>query len=356
MTDHGPHHQASPHDHSAGDPYEQPTQPIPTGPPSPVEVEPVADESRSRETSQGRRSAGPPGQTDDVPAIPGPTNGLTTGYVRTPLYAAQHGQRYARQQLIREYESLTGARLVVMIDTIFSESVTYLEEVLRDVDRTQPLHLLLASPGGDGEVAVRLVRALQARCSELLIIVPDMAKSAGTIMCLGANRILMSPSSDLGPIDPQFRMNNSLYGAKEIEAAVASAEQRVQAAPDTYPLYSGLLTDVNMLMLETARSAMRRSYSLLRDALECSTADADQVTSLIATLKGPLVDDAQGHTTTIGPQAAIELGLPVDIADTDSPQWQLIWALWTHYFALGCFPVGVTAVYENSRASQVIGD
>lgn len=321
----------------------------------PGQVRPVAGQGSSSQAGESGRPDSPPRQTHDLPSLVGTASGITDGYLRTPLYSAQNAERYARQQLIRRYEELTQSRLIVMIDTVFPESVTLLEEILRDTDPTEPLHLLLASPGGDGEVAVRLVRAMQARCSELVIVVPDMAKSAATIMCLGANRILMAPSSDLGPIDPQFRMGGSLFGAKELEAAVRSADERVQAAPDTYPLYSGLLADVTMLMLETARSSMRRSYSLMEDAIECALAEPDARSDLIERLKGPLVDEAQGHLTTIGPQAAMNLGLPVEIADTDSERWQLIWALWTRYFSLGCFPAGTVAVYENARASQVIG-
>ena len=34
--------------------------------------------------------------------------------------------------------------------------------------------------------------------------VPRMAKSAATMICLGANEIIMSSTSELGPIDPQI--------------------------------------------------------------------------------------------------------------------------------------------------------
>jgi len=156
------------------------------------------------------------------------------GHSKTHLFAAQHADRYDRQALIRKYEETTGARLVVMIDQIFHHSVTFIEELLVGANPEEPLHLLLSSPGGNGEVAVRILRALQSRCSRLTIIVPDMAKSAATILCLGANEILMSASSDLGPVDPQFPINGRLVGAKEIEQAVKDAEERVQAAPDTY--------------------------------------------------------------------------------------------------------------------------
>lgn len=274
---------------------------------------------------------------------------------RTHLFSAQHADRYDRQTLIRRYQDLTGSRLIVMIDQVFSHSVTLLEELITGADPSQELHLLLSSPGGDGEVAVRLVRAMQARCSQLTIIVPDMAKSAATIMCLGANQILMTAASDLGPVDPQFPINGRLVGAKEIEQAVKDAEARVAAAPDTFPLYAGLLSDVNMLMVEQARAAMDRSYTLIDEALVCSGLDAEKRKEVAGKLKGPLVDEAKTHGATVGPESAKALGLPVTTVDVDSEQWQLIWALWSRYFHLGAWPAGNRSVYEGELASQVFG-
>lgn len=70
-----------------------------------------------------------------------------TPSLRTPLFEAQNSERYARQQHIREYQDLTGANLIVMIDQIFADNMTYLEELLFSCEPQKPLHLLLASPG-----------------------------------------------------------------------------------------------------------------------------------------------------------------------------------------------------------------
>src|SRR5262249_17470124 len=42
----------------------------------------------------------------------------------------------------------------------------------------------------------------------LRVIVPDFAKSAGTLMALGADQIVMGDTSELGPIDPQVILND----------------------------------------------------------------------------------------------------------------------------------------------------
>ena len=46
--------------------------------------------------------------------------------------------------------------------------------------------------------------------------------------------------------------------AKEIVAAVDEAEHRVTNNPDSFPLFASLLSEVNMLMVEQARSALDR--------------------------------------------------------------------------------------------------
>ena len=51
---------------------------------------------------------------------------------RTPLYEAHHAPRYERQALIRHYQETHSCRLVVMVDHLFSHSVTLFEETLDD--------------------------------------------------------------------------------------------------------------------------------------------------------------------------------------------------------------------------------
>jgi ClpP class serine protease len=45
------------------------------------------------------------------------------------------------------------------------------------------------------------------------VIVPKMAKSAATMVCLGADSIGMSRTSELGPIDPQIKVGDGMYYA-----------------------------------------------------------------------------------------------------------------------------------------------
>ncbi len=243
-----------------------------------------------------------------------------------------------------------------MIDQIFPDNMTYIEELLHPLDSKRPLHLLLASPGGDGETAIRIVRSLQARCTELTVVLPDMAKSAATILSLGADRLVFGPGGDLGPVDPQMRYpNGTLASAKELVEAVDEAERRITANPETYPLFANLLAEVTMIMVEQARFALARSGALVREALSAATGRTPaEVDQLANALKEPLIDEPTSHSAVISCDAAASFGLPAAAADPESEEWSIIWSLWTRYFALGTFPVGPVAVYEGNRASQVL--
>lgn len=285
----------------------------------------------------------PPGDTGHQRVQPQST--------RTPLYQSQHAQRYERQDRIREYERNYACRLAVLIDAIFPQSVTLFEELISEASPEEALHWLLYSPGGDGESAVRLLRSAHVRCKKLTVIVPDQAKSAATLIALGAHEIIMGPSSDLGPIDPQMQLPGkpgSLVAAKDIIAAVDNATAKIQVAPDTYPLHAALLGDVTGILVQQAKSALERSDDLLSLALaSCSARNNEAVTGLHTRLRPLLIEGAKTHAAIFGPNEAIKAGLPVKLLHPSDPEWQAIWGLWTRYFVLS------SRVYEGARASQV---
>ncbi|MHB1894013.1 MAG: SDH family Clp fold serine proteinase, partial [Candidatus Dormibacteria bacterium] len=273
---------------------------------------------------------------------------------QTPLYHAENAARYERQALIDEYQRLFRCRLVVIYDLILPYALTVFEDLVCDADPAEDLHLLLATPGGDGEAALRLGRSAQARCNRLVLVVPDVAKSAGTIVALGAHQILMGPTSDLGPIDPQLVSNpgsQELISAKLVISAVESALASVQQSPETYPVHAALLANITAVMVEQARAAIDRTADLALDALMSNPerTEANARTLWDESLCKPLMVDTRSHEAVFGADAALAAGLPVVKVDPTSDQWRLIWRLWTKYFVLG------QRIHEGIRASQVIG-
>src|SRR5574344_274238 len=60
------------------------------------------------------------------------------------------------------------------------------------------ISLFLYTQGGDTAAAWNIVNLLKMYCDELEVIVPHKAHSAGTIISLGANQIVMTKQATLG--------------------------------------------------------------------------------------------------------------------------------------------------------------
>ena len=79
-----------------------------------------------------------------------------------------------------------------------------LMSAVHKLDRAKGLDLILHTPGGESAATESIVDYLRAMFGrDVRAIVPQLAMSAGTMIALSAQRILMGRHSSLGPIDPQ---------------------------------------------------------------------------------------------------------------------------------------------------------
>lgn len=97
----------------------------------------------------------------------------------------------------------TSFKYPVMIDDIDADMI---EGVLQKMDLSKGLVLIINSPGGDGLAAERIINLCRnySGTKDFEVIVPGKAKSAATMICFGARKIIMSKNSELGPVDPQL--------------------------------------------------------------------------------------------------------------------------------------------------------
>src|SRR5262245_59378308 len=72
--------------------------------------------------------------------------------------------------------------------------------------RKKNVLLLLTTFGGSADSAYRMARCLQEvyKPGEILIFVDTYCKSAGTLLAVGADEIVMSDCAEFGPIDVQL--------------------------------------------------------------------------------------------------------------------------------------------------------
>jgi hypothetical protein len=74
----------------------------------------------------------------------------------------------------------------------------------RELDAGGPVALLLESPGGLAPDAFSVARTLCRHAGGFTAVVPSYAKSAATLLSLGAERIIMGIDAEFGPLDAQL--------------------------------------------------------------------------------------------------------------------------------------------------------
>lgn len=90
-------------------------------------------------------------------------------------------------------------------EEIDRKTVMTVRSVLKEMKPVEHLTVLVDSPGGDADAAFHLVRTLRQHAKSLEVIVTNWAKSGATLVCLGADKILMGKDAELGPLDAQLR-------------------------------------------------------------------------------------------------------------------------------------------------------
>lgn len=73
-------------------------------------------------------------------------------------------------------------------------------------------YFVLVTTGGDADAAYRIARALGHYYPEdVRLFVPDICKSAGTLLAIGAKELIISDRGELGPLDVQFAKKDELF-------------------------------------------------------------------------------------------------------------------------------------------------
>ena len=197
---------------------------------------------------------------------------------QTPFYRAANRGRYQRQELIAGIQVVTGRKLICYVAesaALTRDDVLPLMDVLHRVPLGSDIDFLLHTTGGDIDAADKIVRILRKRVGDehqLRVVVPNHAKSAGTLIAIGSDWIVMSESSELGPIDPQIisRDANGQTSQRPAHAYVDGYEALVAIINDPASYEDGKRTDAERLllskcdpsMLNLCNQALKRSRQL----------------------------------------------------------------------------------------------
>lgn len=158
---------------------------------------------------------------------------------------------------LRTIERLLDADVLTIISPInwgLEHGVKAATEAREECGET--LAVILDTPGGVVEVVERIVRVLRHHYAEVKFIIPDKAMSAGTVLAMSGDDILMDYHSCLGPIDPQLEKDGRLVPALSY---LSQFEALIEKSHDE------TLSTAEVVLLQKLDLAELHQFALARD-------------------------------------------------------------------------------------------
>jgi len=133
---------------------------------------------------------------------------------------------------------------------------------VKDCDKG--LTLVLHTPGGVTNAAESVVAYLRSKFTDIEVIVPTLAMSAGTMIALAADRIVMGRQSQLGPIDPQMNLpDGRTVSAQAVVEQFKRAQTEVLADQRNAHVWASILPSLGPALLQEAQNALDYSEDMV---------------------------------------------------------------------------------------------
>ncbi|MCX5919570.1 MAG: peptidase [Deltaproteobacteria bacterium] len=128
---------------------------------------------------------------------------------------------------------------------------------VRDVD------VYIETPGGSGEAAEEIVKLLHNKFESVSFLTSGEAKSAGTIMILSGDDILMTETGSLGPIDAQIQVGRSVQSAYDYTEWVDSKRDEAAKTGKLNPFDATMVAQITPGELGGAFNSLKYAEDLV---------------------------------------------------------------------------------------------
>lgn len=125
------------------------------------------------------------------------------------------------------------------------------------------LTLILHTPGGVINAAETIVEYLRSKFDYIEVIIPTYAMSAGTMISLASDKIIMGRQSQLGPIDPQMPAYGKFVSSLAILDQFKTAKDDIQADIKNANLWAPILPSLGPALLSEAKHAIEYSEHIV---------------------------------------------------------------------------------------------
>jgi hypothetical protein len=231
-------------------------------------------------------------------------------------------------------------------------------DLFRGIDSADEILLILQTFGGDPNVASKMVNTIRDGRDKFRVIVPERAKSAGTLLALGADSILMGKSSELGPIDPQIPLNTRdgiVYRpAHSILDGFDDISQRCKKDPSTALLVLAQSIDIAVLdfAVKTIKHAETEACKLLETYMFKGNPNARELAKKISQTLAD-VNKYPSHGYSINRSEAVEMGLKIERLSDNNTLWTKVWSYYCRAF-VALSTSNCQTLYESPRVSIML--
>jgi Serine dehydrogenase proteinase len=231
-----------------------------------------------------------------------------------------------------QLEALRAHPILLYAAPIGDDSVRIVYELLQEIGKTEHLGLVLSTVGGNVTTTRQLAFLLREYTQHLTIFVPYRAWSAGTLLCLCADELVLGPLAELGPIDPQV---GSATQAPSGAPGMISA-QDIRMFPEMAAKWFGVIKEEDQIQLlalvaqrifPSSLTTFYRYDQMVQEignellSYQCPTMESDAREKIVQ----KLVRGYYSHDYIISRRDAQQLGL--NVVFPSSQEERVIWSL-----------------------------
>ena len=142
---------------------------------------------------------------------------------------------------------------------INDNDINALMNAVYKLDSSKGLDIILHTPGGDIAATESIVNYLQSVFpNNIRAIIPQLSMSAGTMIALSCNSIIMGKQSSLGPIDPQFGGIACQGILDEYQRAITA----ISVNPNALGLWQTIISKYHPTLIGDCENAVKWSKEL----------------------------------------------------------------------------------------------
>jgi hypothetical protein len=241
----------------------------------------------------------------------------------------------ARQPIYREIEKERGSKVLAFVTgerppwqtQIADDAIEPFISLFDQIGPTKKISLIMETNGGLTSAAWRLANLIRAFGDDVEVIIPNKAMSAGTLISLGADRIVMTKQGVLGPIDPSLPQHplapttktatgqtlTVSVSAEAVRGYIDEIKKDIKDEAALATVWTHLGGQIHPIVLGEIFRLGGQIRSMAQDLIKNQVKDAAKAKKIIQML----CTDSGSHDYTINRRQALDMGLNIEKPNKD---------------------------------------